>query len=110
MLVAPLSPQLRGEYGVRNLPVRKGDTVLIMRGDHVGIEGRVVRVDAKKFRIFIEGVKVTKADGSERLVPIHPSKVMITKLDLSDNYRKQILERKKAGRAELQEVVEEAEG
>ncbi|HDI47223.1 MAG TPA: 50S ribosomal protein L24, partial [Candidatus Methanomethylia archaeon] len=39
MLVAPLSPQLRGEYGVRNLPVRKGDTVLIMRGDHIGVEG-----------------------------------------------------------------------
>ena len=110
MLVAPLSPQLRGEYGVRNLPVRKGDTVLIMRGDHIGVEGKVVRVDTKKFKIFIEGVKITKADGSERLVPIHPSKVMITKLDLSDSYRKQILERKKAGRAALQEAVEEAEG
>lgn len=95
-LVAPLSPELRNKYGIRRLRVRKGDTVLIVRGSYAGLEGKVTRVNVKRVRIYVEGATRTKADGTEVYVPIHPSKVVITKLDLSDNRRKQVLERKKA--------------
>ncbi|OYT31671.1 MAG: 50S ribosomal protein L24 [Thermoprotei archaeon] len=91
---APLSEALQVKYGVKRLPVRSGDTVLIVRGDFAGYEGKVLRVSLKKRRIYVEGVTRTKADGSKVLVPIHPSKVMITKLDLSDKWRKKIIERR----------------
>lgn len=91
---APLSPELREKYGVKRLPVRVGDVVKIMRGDWKGHEGKVVRVDLKKVRIYVEGVTVKKADGTPVLRPIHPSKVMIVKLDLSDKWRQKIIERR----------------
>ncbi len=93
-LTAPLAPTLRREYGIKRLPVRKGDTVLILRGEYAGHEGRVVRVSFKKARIYVEGVTRRKVDGTEVFIPIHASKVMITKLDLSDEKRKEIIRRK----------------
>ena len=95
-LTAPLSEKLRAEYGVKRLPVRKGDVVRILRGDWRGREGKVIRVDYKKVRIYVEGVTIKKADGTPVLYGIHPSKVQIVKLDLSDEWRKSILERRKA--------------
>ena len=94
-LTAKLSEALVKEYGVKRLVVRKGDSVLIMRGDHAGHEGEVVEVNVKKGRIYVEGVTRTKADGSTVFIPIHPSKVMITKLNLSDKWRKKIIERRR---------------
>jgi len=46
-LNAKLSEDLQREYGVKRLPVRVGDTVVIMRGDWKGHEGKVVDVDLK---------------------------------------------------------------
>ncbi len=95
-LVAPLSPELRKELGIKRLRVRSGDTVLIVRGSFAGLEGRVVRVSVKKCRIYVQGATRTRTDGREIFVPIHPSKVVITKLNLDDEYRKRVIERKKA--------------
>lgn len=92
---AKLSKELREKYGVSRLPVRAGDVVRIMRGDFAGHEGKVVEVNLKRYRIFIEGVQIKKADGTPVYYPIHPSKVMIVKLDLSDKYRLKIIERRK---------------
>lgn len=103
---APLAPELRKSYGTRSLPVRSGDTVRVLRGDHKGFEGKVARVDRKKFRIYIEGLTREKVDGSTVFVPIHPSKVMITKLNLDDKWRKKILERRKKVKEVAEEIVE----
>ncbi|OYT39869.1 MAG: 50S ribosomal protein L24 [Desulfurococcales archaeon ex4484_58] len=105
---APLSPELREKYGVKRLPVRSGDVVRIMRGDWKGHEGKVVRVDTKKMRIYVEGVQIKKADGTPVYYPIHPSKVMIIKLDLSDKWRRKIIERRKG--VLVEEEVEESIG
>ncbi|MBS7639251.1 MAG: 50S ribosomal protein L24 [Candidatus Bathyarchaeia archaeon] len=94
ILSAHLSEELRKEYGTRSLPIRAGDTVRVLRGDYKGVEGKVMRVDRKKYRIFIEGITREKADGTTILVPIHPSKVEITRLNLDDKLRKRILERR----------------
>ncbi len=88
-----LSPELREKYGIRALPIRKGDKVRVMRGDAKGMEGKVVRVDRKKYRVYIEGITRTNQRGDEVLIPIHYSNLMITDLDLSDKWRKRKLEK-----------------
>jgi large subunit ribosomal protein L24 len=95
LLAAPLSPELKATHKVRSLPVRSGDTVRITRGDHKGFEGKVTRVDRNAYRIYVEGLTREKVDGTTIFVPIHPSKVMITKINLDDKWRKKILKRKK---------------
>ena len=106
LFATSLSPELRTSQGVKAIPVRSGDTVRIMRGDNKGFEGKVTRIDRKKYRIHVEGLTREKVDGTAIFVPIHPSKVMITRLNLDDKWRKKILERKKETRKELAEVVE----
>ena len=94
MMAAPLAPNLVSK-GAKSLPVRKGDTVRIVRGDHVGFEGKVSRVDLKRYRIFLEGLTREKVDGTNIFVPVHPSKVVIKNLKLDDKWRQAILEHKK---------------
>jgi large subunit ribosomal protein L24 len=91
---APLSPKLKDSHGTNSTPIRKGDTVMIMRGDRKGSEGKVNQVDRKKYLIFVDGANREKVDGTQIPVPIHPSKVMITRLNLDDKWRKKIMERK----------------
>lgn len=92
-----LSEDLQKDYGIRSLPVRKGDTVRVMRGDEdiQGIEGKVAEVLTKTGRLTVEGVTIAKADGTQIARPVHASKVMITKLDLSDPKRKERVSRAK---------------
>ncbi len=92
-LSAPLSEELRKEYKKRSIPVRKGDTVKIVRGDFKDTEGVVQKVLLKESRIYVAGAVIPKADGSERFYPVHPSNVVITKLELKDEKRKKVLER-----------------
>jgi large subunit ribosomal protein L24 len=94
-MAAPLSPELTASKGVKTLPVKKGDTVRVVRGDHIGFEGKVNRVDLKRYRIFLEGLTREKVDGTNIFVSVHPSKVMIKNLKLDDKWRKVIVERKK---------------
>jgi large subunit ribosomal protein L24 len=106
LFAAPLSPELRASHGVKTLPVRSGDSVRIMRGDQKGFEGKITSVNRKKYRIFVEGLTREKVDGTTIFVPVHPSKVMITRLNLDDKWRKKILERKKAARKKVEEIAE----
>jgi large subunit ribosomal protein L24 len=94
-MAAPLAPELVASKNAKALPVRKGDTVRVVRGDHTGFEGKVNRVDLKRYRIFIEGLTREKVDGTNIFVSVHPSKVMIKNLKLDDKWRKAIVERKK---------------
>lgn len=89
---APLSEELRERYGTRTSSLRKGDTVIIMRGDYKGHEGKISSLDLSKMRVTIEGVTIKKMDGTTRPATIKPSKVMITKLDLSEKRRKEFFE------------------
>lgn len=82
-----LSDELYSKYGIRSIQVRKGDTVRVMRGLFKGFEGKVSNVDLKKMRINVEGVLINKADKKQVSRWIDASKVLITKLDLSDKER-----------------------
>jgi large subunit ribosomal protein L24 len=96
LMSAPLSSELAASSGTKTLPVRKGDTVRIQRGDSKGFEGKISRIDSKHYRIYIEGLTREKTDGTNIFLPVHPSKVQIRKLNLDDTWRKDILQRKKA--------------
>jgi large subunit ribosomal protein L24 len=106
LMAAPLSPQLTASKSVKTLPVRKGDTVRIMRGDNKGFEGKISRVDLRNYRIYLEGLTREKVDGTTIFLPVHPSKVMIKNLNLNDKWRKAIVERKEALAKEAAKTVE----
>ncbi len=108
MMSSHLSPELRQKYDIRALPVRKGDVVKIMRGNRPrpgrdewnaknairGKEGRVTDVFRRDLKIAIEGINIRKADNSEVARKIHPSAVMIVRLDLTDPKRRAKVEAK----------------
>ena len=71
----------------RAVPVRKGDVVKIMRGDDAGKEGKVASADYRSLRITIEGITHAKSDGTQIAKTIHPSNVLIVKLDETDPLR-----------------------
>jgi large subunit ribosomal protein L24 len=91
---APLSPNLRVEYGTRSMPVIADDTVSITKGDRKLAEGRVLRVNTKDLKIYVEGVTRTRQDGSTVQIPIRAENVMITRLNLDDSWRRDMLERR----------------
>ena len=95
LMSAHLSPELREKYGRRSFPVRVGDRVRIMRGEFKGVEGKITKVDRERQMVYIENVTIKKVDGTTVQRPIHVSNIMITELNLDDEYRKRALVRGK---------------
>lgn len=94
---ATLSSDLRSKHGIRNVPVRLGDTVEVTTGQFSGQSGKVAKVSLAKTKVYVEGITQNKRDGTSVMYPIHPSNLKITALDLSDDLRKAKIEK----RAEL---------
>jgi len=92
---ANLSKELREKYNRRNLGLRVGDTVKIMRGKFKGKIAKVSRINLKKLKIYLEGITRKKSDGREVQVPMRASNLQIVSLNLDDKERVKILERKK---------------
>merc|ERR1719258_987835 len=93
LMSAPLSKDLRAKYGVRSIPVRKDDEVLVTRGHYKGQQGKVTNCYRKKWVLHIERLQREKANGATVNVGFDPSKVEVVKLRL-DKDRKAILARK----------------
>ena len=92
-LASHLSENLLLKYDKRSIPVIKGDTVKVMRGSYRGHEDKVVQINVKKQTVEIEGVMTVKADGKKIAKSLHPSNLLITKLNLTDKWRRNKLER-----------------
>jgi large subunit ribosomal protein L24 len=84
---ATLDKDLRKKYSIRNIEVRKGDEVSIMRGKFKKRVGKIVSVDVKRKRVTIENIQQQKKDGSNVNVWFCPSKLKIKVLDLTDKRR-----------------------
>jgi large subunit ribosomal protein L24 len=84
---ATLDKELRKKYGMRNIEVRKGDEVKVMRGRFKGKQGKVGDVEIKNTRIQIDGIQRSKAGGEKLITWFHPSNVKIIILDEKDNRR-----------------------
>ena len=81
------------EYGLRSLVIKKGDLVRVMRGQFRDTEGKIIGVSYSKMRVYIESATTTKADGKEVNIPLHPSNLLIVKLEIDDE-RKSLIEKK----------------
>lgn len=77
---ASLSKDLRKKHGIRSLPIRKDDEVVVVRGNSKGQKGKVIQVQRTKFAIHIDKLTKNKANGAPYQIPIHPSNVSIIKL------------------------------
>lgn len=97
LLSTLLSKDLRKKYNRKNIAIRSGDKVKILRGQFKKKTGKVSEVDLKSLRIYIEGIENVKKDGSKSPYPLYPSNVIITELNIDDKKRKKVLERKQKG-------------
>ena len=82
-----LSKDLRKKHGKRNIPVRKGDVVKVMRGKFKKKQGKVTEVKLKISKVVVEGIQIKKTDGSKVNVKMQPSNLQIVTLNLDDKKR-----------------------
>ncbi len=94
MMSVNLSKELRKKYGKRNFPIRKGDSVRVLRGGFKGKTGKIELVEMQKMKVRIDGIYRTKKDGTKVSVWFEPSNLQIKELDLDDKIRRKALERK----------------
>lgn len=87
LLGANLSENLRNQHNKTSMRVIKGDTVRILRGEYVGIEGKVEKVNTERSTLSIEGVQREKIRGGKVKVQIHASNVQIISVNTDDEYR-----------------------
>jgi large subunit ribosomal protein L24 len=96
MLSTNLSKDLRKKHGRRNIPLRKNDLVLIMRGKFKKKKGKVIQINLKKGIVYVEGIQKTKKEGSKVNVALRNSNLQIQELDLEDKKRlKSVVEENK---------------
>lgn len=93
-LAVHLSKELKKSFSTRSVTVRKGDSVVVMRGGSSGLKGDVTRVDYDKCKVYVDSVKHKKVDGTEVQMALEPSNLMITKLATGDKQRQLLLDRK----------------
>lgn len=75
-----LSKELRKKLSKRNVVVRKDDKVKIMNGKFKGKTGKVLEVYTKQGKVTVEGIQVTKRDGSKANVKMQLSNLQIIEM------------------------------
>merc|ERR1712194_714802 len=99
LMSSNLSKELQDRHGVRSMPIRKDDEVLITRGMYKTREGKVTAVYRKKWVVHVERISREKVNGASVPVGIPASALVITKLKL-DKDRKAKLESKAGNKGE----------
>lgn len=99
LMSANLSKELQTRYGVRSMPIRKDDEVVITRGMYKTREGKVTACFRKKFVVHVERITREKVNGTSVPVGIPASSLCITKLKM-DKDRKAKLEKKNRNNGE----------
>jgi len=87
LISSNMSEELRKKYGRRSFTLRKGDEVLIMRGEFKGKKGKIAALNIRKLKVTIEGMQKPKKDGTKTNVIFDPSKLQIQTLNLDDKKR-----------------------
>lgn len=82
-----LSKDLRKKYSTRNLEIRKGDTAKVMKGKFKKKTAKVSQVLLKKGKVYLDGIQVTRKDGTKVAVPFEPSNLQVLELNLDDKKR-----------------------
>lgn len=77
---AHLSKELRAKMKKRSLPVRKGDTVKVVRGRFKKKTGKVTAVHLKNGFVFVEGCLFSRQGGKEIQAPLRANSLLLTAL------------------------------
>jgi len=100
----------RGFMYPRAMPVKKGDRVMIVRGEGKSKSATAISlVDRKARKVYVEGFTYFKSDGTELQRPIDASNLVIINPDWSDIRRRKILNRINESVEWTDEVVSEFE-
>ena len=84
----------RGFMYPRAMPVRKGDRVMIVRGEGKSKSAtKIAKIDRKGRKIYVEGFTYFKSYGTELQRPIDASNLVIINPDWSDIRRRNLLTR-----------------
>ncbi len=103
-----LSKELREKIGQRNIGIRKGDKIKILRGKNKGKSGKIIIADTKKIRVYVEGIQIKKQDGSKINIPLKPSNLQIIELNEEDKKRfKKIPKKETTKKADSKELNKE---
>jgi large subunit ribosomal protein L24 len=87
MLSSNLSKDLKKKWKKRNVSLRKGDLVKIMRGKFRKKQGKIIEIKMKSGKIYIEGIQKKKQDGSKVNIPLKASNLQIIELNMDDKKR-----------------------
>lgn len=90
-MTVPLSRDLRRRFHARSLPLRKGDTVRVLSGSFVGREERVAKVDRRGYSVILDNVTLKTGEEKLKPLPIRTMHLVITRLNLSDPWRRRAL-------------------
>ncbi len=93
-LSVSLAPELRTRYGTRNVAVRKGDSVKVVKGQFKSVTGKVNRVDARKGVVYVDGAERVRKDGTKSFFPLQPSSLLLSEVYIDDKRRVASLARK----------------
>lgn len=104
-----LLKELREKVGQRNIGIRKGDKIKILRGKNKGKTGKIVVVDTKKTRVYVEGIQIKKQDGSKTNIPLRPSNLQIIELNEDDKkrFKRKKLKKETTKKADSKELDKE---
>ncbi len=111
LMTVPLSRELRRRFHRRSVPLRKGDTVMVMSGSFVGREERVAKIDRRGYSVTLDNVTLKTGEAKLKPLAIKTSHLVLTKLNLADAWRRRTLsvseeEVTPEERGEAPEVVE----
>jgi len=87
-MTVPLSRELRARFHRRSLPLRKGDTVRVLSGSFEGREERVAKVHRRGYTVTLDNVTLKTADEKMKPLSLGIGKLVITRLNLSDPWRR----------------------
>jgi len=87
LIASNLSKYLRKTYKKRSLVLIKKDMVRVMRGKFKKKTGKIIGVNTKSGKVFIENIQKTKKDGTKINVSFEPSNLQITELNLEKKKR-----------------------
>jgi large subunit ribosomal protein L24 len=90
-MTVPLSRELRRRFRRRSIPLRKGDTVRVLSGSFVGREERVAKVNRRDYAVTLDNVTLKTAEEKLKPLEIRPAHLVVTRLNLSDPWRRRTL-------------------
>jgi large subunit ribosomal protein L24 len=86
-----LSRELRARFHRRSVPLRKGDTVRVMKGSYLGREERVAKIGRRDYTVTLDNVTLKTGEEKLKPLPIRTNHLVIIRLNLADEWRRETL-------------------